>query len=223
MRRCERCDFHHLCARLSCRPLRQRALVDCDRGGHQRAIANRAAHADASASSCREMLQEITVCPRAKGASSAVADGLARMCEPCNVRLCATRCEADRPNRHPNPRWSSAAQGEICIDPQCKSKSCRRENTMGECVGPHGTLHTLLPKLFAFARVMLSDAETARDVAQPIAIAVGPRPQRYGIWRISRQSFVLARNQGRFAKRELHPCSDTYKQRRALAPHRQQP
>ncbi len=34
---------------------------------------------------------------------------------------------------------------------------------------PHGGLQALLPKLFAFARVMLADAEAARDIVQEAA------------------------------------------------------
>ena len=36
-------------------------------------------------------------------------------------------------------------------------------------VDPHGGLQALLPKLFAFARVMLGEAEAARDIVQEAA------------------------------------------------------
>ena len=84
---------------------------------------------------------------------------------------------------------------------------------------PHAGLQTLLPNLFAFARIILRDAETARDVVQESAakaLAAARVPSdaaAYRVWmfRIVRNTAVDETRRRRLPVAELHPPIDLWR------------
>lgn len=83
---------------------------------------------------------------------------------------------------------------------------------------PHRGLQALLPQLFAFARFMLSDAETARDIVQEAsaralaAARVPPDPDAYRAWmfRIVRNAAIDEIRRRRLPDVEYHAPADLW-------------
>lgn len=84
---------------------------------------------------------------------------------------------------------------------------------------PHGGLQALLPKLFAFARVMIGDAEAARDIVQEAAARalaaarVPPDPPAYRAWmfRIVRNAAVDEIRRRRQPDPGIHAPADLWR------------
>jgi RNA polymerase sigma-70 factor (ECF subfamily) len=90
---------------------------------------------------------------------------------------------------------------------------------MGSDADPHRGLEALLPKLFAFARVMLGDAEAARDIVQEAsaralaAMRVPSDPAAYRAWmfRIVRNAAIDEIRRRRLPDLEDHAPADLWR------------
>ena len=90
---------------------------------------------------------------------------------------------------------------------------------MDRNVDPHGGLPALLPKLFAFARVMLVDVEAARDIVQEASaralaaarVPADPAAYRAWIFRIVRNAAIDEIRRRRRPEIELDATADLWR------------